>query len=264
MQELLVVKIGGNIVDDEQRLGAFLEGFALLPQPRILVHGGGKLATELAERLQLPQTMVDGRRITDRDTLKVVTMVYAGLINKTIVAGLQRHACAAIGLSGADGNTIRAHKRLAGNIDYGYAGDIDEVNGRFLAHQLQGGYIPVIAPITHDGKGQLLNTNADTIAQEIAKAMSSLFDTTLVYCFEKPGVLLDVDREDSVVRVLDRSHYQRLREEGRIFAGMIPKLDNAFSALDAGVGRVIIGQAEQLPELTTGASGTTIINKKNS
>lgn len=255
-----IVKIGGNIIDNEAKLSDFLKEFASVPGHKILIHGGGKLATRLAEQMNIPQQMVDGRRVTDAETLKVVTMVYAGYINKSIVAQLQANDCNALGLSGADGNAIRAHKRLNKGVDYGFAGDVDEVNGTLIAGLLQQSITPVLAPITHDMQGQLLNTNADTIAQETARALSSFFDVTLIYSFEKSGVLRNVDDEQSVIPQINPQLYQQLKDQQSIFAGMIPKLDNAFSALKSGVKRVIIGKAENINQLLEGKSGTTITN----
>ncbi len=258
MQRLLVIKIGGNIIDDEAKLQEVLQQCAALQEPFVLVHGGGKLATQLAETMGLPQQMVDGRRITDAASLKVVIMVYAGYINKTIVAQLQANGCNALGLCGADGNAILAHKRIHGAIDYGFAGDVDAVNASMLAGLLQNGQTVVIAPITHNGQGQLLNTNADTIAQETAKALSTHFAVQLIYTFEKPGVLLDANDDSTVIPSINPTDYQQLKADGKIFAGMIPKLDNAFAALQSGVQKVIIGQAENLSQLINGQSGTTL------
>ncbi|MFN5134176.1 MAG: acetylglutamate kinase [Chitinophagaceae bacterium] len=260
MDKLFVVKIGGNIIDDEAKLSSFLQSFALLEGKKILVHGGGKLATRIAEAMGIQQQMVDGRRITDAETLKIVTMVYAGFINKNIVVQLQSFNCNATGLSGADGNIIKAHKRSAA-IDYGFVGDIDEVNIELLHTLLQINEALVLAPITHDGNGQLLNTNADTIAQEVAKAMSKLFDVNLIYSFEKAGVLLDVNDDASVVPLINPVKYEQLKAQGKIFAGMLPKLDNAFAAVFSGVHKVIIGKAEELHEQVQGKKGTTIINE---
>ena len=260
MDKLFVVKIGGNIIDDEAKLSSFLQSFALLEGKKILVHGGGKLATRIAEAMGIQQQMVDGRRITDAETLKIVTMVYAGFINKNIVVQLQSFNCNATGLSGADGNIIKAHKRSAA-IDYGYVGDIDEVNAELLHALLQINDALVLAPITHDGNGQLLNTNADTIAQEVAKAMSKLYDLDLIYSFEKAGVLLDVNDDASVIPLINPVKYEQLKAQGKIFAGMLPKLDNAFAAVFSGVHKVIIGKAEELHELAQGKKGTTIINE---
>jgi acetylglutamate kinase len=258
MDKLIIVKIGGNIIDDENKLSLFLKDFATIGEKKILMHGGGKLATRLAEQMNVPQQMVDGRRITDAETLKIVTMVYAGYINKNIVAQLQANDCNAIGISGADGNSILAHKRVHAAMDYGFAGDIDEVNSSFFQNLLQQIITPVLAPITHNKKGQLLNTNADTIAQETAKALSSFYDVQLIYSFEKDGVLLDVDDARSVIKKINADYYRELKEEGKIFAGMIPKLDNAFSALNSGVKKVIIGKAEEIGKLIKGEKGTSI------
>lgn len=258
--DLIVIKIGGNIIDDDAKLFAFLKEFAAVKGNKILVHGGGKLATKLAGTLGIEQKLVDGRRITDAETLKVVTMVYAGYINKNIVAQLQANDCTSIGLSGADGNAILAHKRTKGAIDYGFAGDIDAVNVPFLTGLLQQGLALVIAPITHDKKGQLLNTNADTIAQEIAKGLSQEYNVQLIYSFEKSGVLLDANDDTTVIPEINPGSYQQLKSEEKIFAGMIPKLDNAFAALNSGVKKVVIGKAEELNQLITGAKGTSITN----
>lgn len=258
MDPLYIIKVGGNIIDDDQKLKSFLSEFSHIQGKKILVHGGGKLATKLAQDLSIPQQMVDGRRITDAETLKIVTMVYAGLINKQIVAQLNSSGCTSMGICGADANTIIAHKRKHPSIDFGFVGDIDEVNTSILVTLLNENINIVIAPITQDGNGQLLNTNADTIAQEIAKAMSKNMDTTLVYSFEKKGVMRDVEDENSVIDKIDKAAFQKLKEENTIFAGMIPKLDNAFAALAAGVSRVIIGDAMELSKLIKGESGTTI------
>jgi acetylglutamate kinase len=258
MENLYVVKIGGHIIDDDALLSVFLTKFAAIKSKKILVHGGGKMATRLAEKLGIPQQLIDGRRITDAETLKVVTMVYAGYINKNIVAQLQSLHCNAAGISGADGNCILSHKREKAGIDYGYAGDIDLVNTEWIKQLLDSGLSLVVAPITHDGKNQLLNTNADTIAQEIAKALGSSFDVSLVYSFEKPGVLTNVEDEDSVIKILHAEEYGELKKSGKIFAGMIPKLDNAFAAIHQGVRKVIIGKGEKLDLLITGNAGTTI------
>lgn len=253
-----VVKVGGNIIDDEARLEAFLSDFSALPGAKVLVHGGGKLATRMASDLGIPQTMVEGRRITDAATLRIVTMVYAGLVNKGIVATLQSRGCPAIGLCGADADLVRAHRRTHPTLDYGFVGDVDAVDGDRLSRWLDEGLTVVLAPITHDGQGTLLNTNADTIAQEAARALAAFRPTHLAYCFEKPGVLLDASDDSTRIPHLDPDSYRRLREEGRIFAGMIPKLDNAFDALRSGVRKVAIGQAESLQQLLAGEAGTTL------
>ncbi len=261
MDKLYVIKIGGNIIDDEKKLSSFLASFADIDEKKILVHGGGKLATRLAEELKIPQQVVDGRRITDAETLKIVTMVYAGYINKNIVAQLQAHHCNAIGLCGADGDAILAHKRQNPVIDYGFVGDIDAINADLLKDLIGKNITPVFAPITHDQQGQLLNTNADTIGQELAKAMSNEFETVLVYSFEKAGVLLDVNDEASVIKKIIPSYYKELKRQEKIFSGMLPKLDNAFAALNSGVSKVIVGKAEELDQLIKGEAGTTISNE---
>jgi acetylglutamate kinase len=258
MESLYIIKIGGNIIDDEQQLQLVLRYFAAIEGNKILVHGGGKLATEVAEKAGIPQQMTDGRRITDAETLKVVTMVYAGYINKNIVAQLQSYHCNAFGLSGADGNAVLAHKRAAKNIDYGFAGDIDAVEGHLIQYLLRLGLSVVFSPITHNGLGQLLNTNADTMAQELAKELSNRFAVTLVYCFEKPGVLTDANDDATVIPELTPGLYHSLKEQKAIFDGMIPKLDNAFEAINAGVKKVIIGHANNLAALLNGTAGTII------
>lgn len=258
MEPLYIVKIGGNIIDDDSKLLPFLREFAALDGHKVLVHGGGKLATRLAERLGVEQKMIDGRRITDKETLQIVTMVYAGLVNKTIVAQLQSFHCNAIGLCGADGDSILAHKRQHPVLDFGYVGDVDVVNKQLINGLLRQNLVIVFAPITHNQEGQLLNTNADTIAQELARAMSSDYAVHLVYSFEKSGVLLDANNDETVIPVINPSFYHQLKAEEKIFAGMIPKLDNAFSAIRSGVQKVIIGNAEKLSELVKGRSGTTI------
>jgi acetylglutamate kinase len=260
MEKLYVIKIGGNIVDNPVMLTNFLTAFSKLEGQAILVHGGGKLATSLATTLGVEQNMVEGRRITDGETLKIVTMVYAGYINKNIIAQLQAMHVNAIGLSGVDGNLIKAHKRIDANIDFGFVGDIDEVNTGFIHQQLLNNIRLVIAPITHDGAGQLLNTNADTIAQTIATAMSDTYKVHLVYGFEKEGVLRDVTNEGSVISSINNLTYSQLKKENVIFEGMIPKIENAFLALNGGVQSVIIGKAEKLNELIHGTAGTTITN----
>ena len=266
-KSLYVIKIGGNIIDDEKKFSSFLSAFASIKGKKILVHGGGKLATELAAQLGVEQRLIDGRRITDAETLKIVTMVYAGYINKNIVAQLQANNCNALGLTGTDGNILQAHKRLSnsslggGITDYGFVGDVDAVNTTLLKSLLDQNISLIIAPITHNKEGLLLNTNADTIAQEIAKAMSKTFDVTLIYSFEKNGVLENSDDENTVIKQIDQESYKDLKERKLIFAGMIPKLDNAFAALNNGVKKVIIGKAEHIHQLIKGEAGTTIINK---
>ena len=261
MNELLIIKIGGQVIDDPQSLDRFLKEVAAIETPCILIHGGGKLATRLSERLGIEAKMVDGRRITDAATLEIVTMVYGGLINKQIVAALQACGKNAIGLTGADGDLIRSKKRVHATIDYGFVGDITQVNTDAFEKILGHGQIPVIAPLTHDGNGQILNTNADTMAQSVAVALSRTFQTTLVFGFEKAGVLRDRLDESSVISRINRSEYKTLKENDTVNEGMIPKLDNAFQAIDAGVSRVVIGKADRLSELLNGNSGTTLSNE---
>lgn len=263
MDNLFIIKIGGNIVDDEAKLAAFLKDFVALQGAKILVHGGGKVATKIGEQLGIASKYVDGRRITDAANIDLVTMVYAGLINKKMVAALQQLGCNAMGVTGADANLVPALKRPVKEIDYGFVGDVksERLHAQTWQVLLDNGLVPVVAPITHDEQGQLLNTNADTMAQEIAKALSKVYKVSLLYSFEKAGVLLDVNDDASVVKKLSNAYYQQLKTEGKIFAGMIPKLDNAFAAIDAGVSRVIIGPAEALPALTNGTAGTTITNE---
>jgi acetylglutamate kinase len=257
VSRLTIVKIGGNIIDDAARLEQFLRGFAAVSGYKILVHGGGKLATRLAEKLDIPQQLVDGRRITDAATLEIVTMVYAGQVNKTIVAKLQSEACNAFGIIGADGDSIRAHRRT-GKMDFGFVGDIDSINGDFFRMLLEAGLTPVCAPLTHDGKGQLLNTNADTIAQELASALGAFYEVSLVYSFEKAGVLRDANDEKSVITEINAALFSSLKTEGIVSGGMLPKLQNAFAAIDAGVKEVVIGKAEDLSKLLSGETGTRI------
>lgn len=245
-QKLRIIKIGGNVINDPGSLQSFLEDFAALEGMKILVHGGGKKATEVSEALGLQTTMIGGRRVTDTKGLEVVAMVYAGLLNKNIVAGLQALQCNALGLSGADANSVLAHKRPVENVDYGFAGDVDAVNARAIDLFLQGGLTPVFCAITHDAKGQLLNTNADTIAGELAAGLSGLYEVELIYCFEKKGVLLDMDDPDSVVEHMDSNSYARLQKEGVIVAGMLPKLKNCFEALHRGTARVVVGSPGML------------------
>lgn len=250
--KITVLKLGGNVLDDENALGIFLDAFAALQGMKILIHGGGKVATELSKQLGIEATLIEGRRVTDADTLRVVTMVYAGLLNKTLVAGLQQRSVNAFGLCGADGNSIRSHKRVHPSIDYGYVGDVDAVDTAPLLALLHQNCTPVIAPITHNGEGQLLNTNADTIAAEVASALTSVADVSLWYCFEKAGVLLDIDDASSLIKELNSEQYNNLREQGAIAKGMIPKLDNAFRAAARGVQDVrIMRFSELLPQSGT-------------
>lgn len=247
-QKLKIVKIGGNVIDDKERLALFLIDFAMIKGHKILVHGGGRKATQMALSLGLQPAMVEGRRVTDEANLEIVTMVYAGLLNKTIVAGLQSRACNAIGLSGADGNAVQAHKRIVKDVDYGFAGDVDIVNTELVSLLLQKDMCPVFCAVTHDMQGQLLNTNADTIAAEIAKSLAEDYEVELVYCFEKKGVLLELDDDNSVIEKLDTVLYVSLKEKGIIDAGMLPKLENCFLALNKGVRKVIIGSPAVINE----------------
>jgi len=258
VEKISVIKIGGNIIDNEVNLASFLTAFSRIEGPKILIHGGGKLATKMAADLHIPQQMVDGRRITDAATLKIVTMAYAGYINKNMVAALQSKNVNALGICGADGNIIRAHKRINAGTDYGFVGDIDAVDVTKIVQLLDAGLSLVVAPITHDGAGQLLNTNADTMAQAIATAISSVYEVSLVYSFEKKGVLSDIHNNDSVIPVIDPENYASLKANGQVNEGMIPKLDNAFEALQKGVTRVIIGDALDIDQLIAGKAGTTI------
>ena len=255
--KIVVVKIGGNVIDNEEALERFVADFAQLPSPKILIHGGGKLATRLAEKLEIPTTMVEGRRVTDAATLDVVTMVYAGLINKRVVAKLQREGCNALGFSGADGNMIPAVRRNPEPLDYGFVGDIDasKINTQLLASLLESGVTPVFSAITHDGNGTLLNSNADSVASAVAVAASQIAETDLVFCFEKQGVLRDVEDEDSVISLITKADYPALRNDGIISKGMIPKIDNAFRAIDEGVASVTIKHSEAL---CNASAGTTI------
>lgn len=257
MQQLTIIKVGGKIVEEPDTLAALIADFARIPGLKLLVHGGGRSATRLATQLGIEQKMVDGRRITDADTLRIVTMVYGGLVNKNIVTSLQAEGINAIGLTGADMDIIRSHRRPAGEIDYGFVGDVDRVDAQAIARLLDAGLVPVIAPLSHDGHGSMLNTNADTIASEVARALALLFDTTLTFCFEKPGVLADENDDTSVIKKIDRATYQQLRDRNIIAGGMIPKLDNAFKALNSGVKEVIITKADAI---AVPGSGTVICN----
>ena len=258
MEKISIIKIGGNIIDNEVHLASFLSAYAAVEGKKILIHGGGKLATKMAADLNIPQQMVDGRRITDAATLKIVTMVYAGYINKNIVAALQSKKMHALGICGADANIVRAHKRIHANTDYGFVGDIDAVDTEKIVQLLEAGLSLVMAPITHDGAGQLLNTNADTMAQAIATALSSKYEVSLVYSFERKGVLSSIADGNSVIPIINPENYASLKASGQVNEGMIPKLDNAFEALQKGVTRVIIGDALKIDELIAGKSGTTI------
>lgn len=244
--KLTIIKVGGKIVEEPDTLNQLLADFASIDGYKLLVHGGGRSATKMAEKLGIESKMVNGRRITDAETLKVVTMVYGGLVNKNIVAGLQAKGVNAIGLTGADMNVILSDKRPVVTTDYGFVGDVKKVDGENLAHIIRAGLVPVMAPLTHDGKGSMLNTNADTIAAETAKALASYFDVTLVYCFEKKGVLLNAEDDNSVIPVITPRLFEQYVSEGVIQDGMIPKIENALSAVHEGVSQVIIKRASDL------------------
>lgn len=258
MNNLTVIKIGGNIIDDPAALKRFLTAFASLSGAKLLVHGGGKVATQVAEKLGIPTTMVDGRRITDQPMLDVVTMVYGGLVNKQIVAKLQALEINAIGMTGADAGTVLAKKRPVKDIDYGMVGDIEEVDSGQIQFFLRQDLTPVFAPITYTNSGDLLNTNADTMASAIAVDMAHHNQVTLIYCFEKKGVLRDPTNDDSVINELTPTLYAENKAAGTINKGMIPKLDNAFKALESGVAKVIICHADELAMAVQQGAGTTL------
>ncbi|WP_370104592.1 MULTISPECIES: acetylglutamate kinase [Flavobacteriaceae] len=246
MKTLKVIKIGGNIIDSEDALQAFLKDFSTIEEPKLLVHGGGKLATKLANQMQVEVKMIDGRRITDAETLDIITMVYAGKINKHIVANLQANNCDAIGFSGADGNTIISDKRPVKTIDYGFVGDVKQVNTKSLELLLNNTITPVFCAITHDKNGLLLNTNADTITSELAIALSQIFKTELYYCFEKNGVLKDVNDDHSVIKSITSENVQQLIDNQIISEGMLPKINNCMHAVNHNVQKVCIGKPEML------------------
>lgn len=254
-----VLKIGGNIIDDDLKLDDFLNRFARLSGPKILIHGGGKLATTLAKDLHIEQQIIEGRRITDSQTLKITTMVYAGLVNKTIVAKLQSRNCNALGLSGADGNCMESVKRVHPTIDYGWVGEVQHVNADFLLHLIAQGIVPIISPITHDGKGNLLNTNADTIATEVAVALSQTHEVNLRFCFEKLGVLSNPELDASWLRMLDKKDYEQLKQAQIVSKGMLPKLENAFRASASKVAKVEICHADYANEQGDSFIGTQIL-----
>lgn len=246
MEKLVLIKVGGKIVEEENTLRQLLKDFAAIEGHKVLVHGGGRSATKLAAELGVETKMVNGRRITDAGMLRIVTMVYGGLVNKNIVAKLQALGVNALGLTGADMNLIRSEKRPVKEVDYGYVGDVKEVNAELLAGLIKQGIVPILAPLTHDKEGHLLNTNADTIAGEAAKALAKYFEATLMFCFEKKGVLMDENDDESVIPEIDREAFKKYVDEGIIQGGMIPKLENAFQAIDAGVKRVVITQASEI------------------
>ena len=254
-EKFTVVKVGGKIVEEEASLAALLDRFAAIEGHKVLIHGGGRSATRIAAQLGIESRMVDGRRITDKEMLEVVTMVYGGLVNKNIVAGLQARGINALGLTGADCNIIRAHKRPVKSVDYGFVGDVEAANGAMLSKFIGQGITPIVAPLTHDGKGNLLNTNADTMAAETAKALAAHYDVTLIYCFELPGVMRNPEDESSLIATITRESYGTLLADGTVSGGMIPKIDNAFNAIESGVGRVIITRADAID----GTQGTHII-----
>lgn len=253
--KITIVKVGGAVVEDPAQLAVLLEGFRNIEGAKILVHGGGRRATKVAAELGIESHMVGGRRITDAQMLEVVTMVYGGLVNKNIVARLQSLGIDAIGLTGADMDVIRSHKRpLKDGVDFGFVGDVDCVNANRLKTLVDAGMTPVLAPLTHDGSGTMLNTNADTIASATARALARLYDVTLVYCFEKPGVLANPDDDLSVITTIRRDDFMRLTADGTISGGMLPKIENALDAVEAGVKKVVITKADSLDH-----GGTTIL-----
>lgn len=257
MEKITVIKVGGAVVEDEAQLTQLLQDFSAIEGRKILVHGGGRRATKVAAQLGIETQMVNGRRITDASMLEVVTMVYGGLVNKNVVARLQAQGIDALGLTGADIDVIRSHKRpLKNGVDYGFVGDVDRADGDKLHTLIEAGIVPVMAPLTHDGMGNILNTNADTIAGETAKALAKHYDVTLVFCFEKKGVLSNPDDDESVIPTITRADFDRYVADGTISGGMIPKIENAFNAIDAGVGRVVITKADSI-----GLNfGTVIVN----
>ncbi|HYG18427.1 MAG TPA: acetylglutamate kinase [Ohtaekwangia sp.] len=258
--KLFVIKIGGNVLDNPEALKVFLSDFASIKEPKILIHGGGKLATKIGTQLGIESNYINGRRITDRETLDLVTMVYGGLVNKQLVAGLQQHGCNAIGMTGADGNVIKAVKRPVKDIDYGYVGDIttDSINTTLLHAVLKQNLVPVFAPLTH-AEGNILNTNADTIASVLAVALSKHFDVRLIFCFEKKGVLRDINKADSVIHHLTKKMYDDLLGQQAFADGILPKLENAYGAINAGVREVLIGEAVDLLKNTGQETAGTLI-----
>jgi acetylglutamate kinase len=252
MDKLTIIKVGGQIVEEPQTLQLLLADFAAIEGHKLLVHGGGRAATNIAARLGIETKMADGRRITDSAMLEVAVMVYGGLVNKRIVAGLQAFGVNALGLTGADLNCIVAEKRPVGDVDYGFVGDVKKVNAEMLTDLLTRNIVPILTPLTHDGNGNLLNTNADTIAAETAKALAPYFDVKLVFCFEKKGVLLDENDDESVIPQIDFDKYQKLIASKTIKGGMLPKIENAFAAIEAGVKRIIITRADLINNTNAG------------
>lgn len=255
MEKVTIIKVGGAVVEDNEQLAQLLTDFAAIPGKKVLVHGGGRRATKVAAALGIESKMVNGRRITDAQMLEVVTMVYGGLVNKNLVAKLQAKGVNALGLTGADMDVIHSHKRpVKDGVDFGYVGDVERANGKMLQTLIQEGITPVMAPLTHDGNGNILNTNADTIASETAKALAPYYDVTLIYSFEKKGVLSNPDDDNSVIPVITRSDFEKYQADGTIGGGMIPKIENALAAVDAGVKEVIITLATAID----GKQGTVI------
>ena len=254
-EKLTIVKVGGAVVEDEAQLSQLLKDFSAIEGNKVLIHGGGRRATQVAASLGIESKMVGGRRITDANMLSVVTMVYGGLVNKNLVARLQANGVNALGLTGADMDVIRSHKRpIKDGVDFGFVGDVDRADGEMLSRLIKAGITPVMAPLTHDGQGHILNTNADTIASETAKALAPYYDVTLIYSFEKKGVLRNPDDDDSVIPTITRANFEQYKADGTISGGMLPKIENALSAIDAGVSRVIITLATAID----GESGTKI------
>lgn len=250
MEKLTLIKVGGQIVEEPETLNALLKDFSALNGKKVLVHGGGRAATRIASQLGIESKMINGRRVTDTDMLNVVTMVYGGLVNKKIVSGLQALGVNALGLTGADMNYMRSDKRPVKEVDYGFVGDVKEVNSDILADLIEKNVVPVLAPLTHDGNGNMLNTNADTIAAEAAKALAKHFDVTLMFCFEKKGVLRNAEDEESVIETISKKEFFEYVNDGIIQGGMIPKLENAFDAIDNGVSQVVITRADQIGKNT--------------
>lgn len=254
MESIVVIKVGGAILENEESLRILLDDFAALPGKKILVHGGGRAATRIASGLGIESQMINGRRVTDEKMLDIVTMVYGGLVNKHAVAGLQARGVNALGLTGADMNVIHGHKRPVKDVDYGWVGDVDTADGSMLKALIEQGVVPVMAPLIHDGMGHMLNTNADTIASQVACALAEFYDVTLTFCFEKAGVLSNADDESSVIPHITREKFSHLVAEGIISGGMLPKLENAYEAINKGVARVMITKADNLD----GSCGTLI------
>ena len=262
MEKLTIVKVGGGIVESEDSLVSLLQKFSKISGNKLLVHGGGRSATKMAEKLGISQTMIGGRRVTDAETLQVVTMVYGGLVNKHIVSSLQALGVNALGLTGADMNVMQSHLRppkkvkmedgTTQEVDYGFVGDVDKVNADLLANLIAQGVVPVLSPLTHDGKGNMLNTNADTIASEAAKALARFFDVSLMFCFEKNGVLMDAEDDNSVIPTISSNEFPVLVEKGIVAGGMLPKLENSFAAIAAGVSAVIITKADNIDKPEAG------------